>query len=164
MAPCQVMTSSLQKEWDTESKQRLQFHPPQMAKSILWHRLHLRQLPQGLIENEFPWQLSLRKGVTAAGFKARESDFPLSSRLKHSCAQAWQNIQEKVQHGAGEMPWRSRALAALQEDPSSVASTHNRQFRTVCDSRSRGSDTLSWLAWALYWHAHNPHTNTYTHN
>lgn len=34
--------------------------------------------------------------MTAAGFKAGESDFPLSNPLKDYCAQVWQDIAEKT--------------------------------------------------------------------
>ena len=55
----------------------------------------------------------------------------------------------------GEMaPWL-RELAALREDRGSVASTHIRQFVTICNSSPRVSGTLFWPLQYL-------NTSTYT--
>lgn len=40
--------------------------------------------------------------------------------------------------------------AALAEDPNPVPSTHVREYTTVCNCSSRGSDTLLWPLWALH--------------
>jgi hypothetical protein len=57
--------------------------------------------------------------------------------------------------GIGEMaPWL-RELAALREDRGSVASTHIRQFVTICNSSLRVSGTLFWPLQYL-------NTSTYT--
>jgi hypothetical protein len=55
-----------------------------------------------------------------------------------------------------------RKLTALAENKSMILGAHIRLPDTN-DLSSRGSDTLFWMLWALYSHAHNMYTYTHTY-
>jgi hypothetical protein len=68
---------------------------------------------------------------------------------------SYKHLHYKAERGTGEVAQWLRALAALTEDQSSIPSIG--QLITICNSNSKGPNTLFWLL------GHGTHMHIHTH-